>query len=242
MVPLKALFATAYEDGDIRSNPTLGVRLRVAREEEHTAKALGTQDLAAFLAACPDEWRTFFTFLTQTGLRISEALGLNWEEVELGTRPRVKVRYQFYEGQRTRLKTRYSRREVPLTQGMTASLLALRRHGFQPEAPVWANAVGNYYSSHNVRKRVLTPTATTVGLEWIGFHTFRHTCASLLFAGGKSIKQVQEWLGHADPAFTMRTYVHLIDEGLGSAEFLDSIARTDADLVLDSGARSLKPR
>ena len=32
-----------------------------------------------------------------------------------------------------------------------------------------------------------------------------------LFAGGKNVKQVQEWLGHADPAFTLRTYVHLVD-------------------------------
>ena len=29
------------------------------------------------------------------------------------------------------------------------------------------------------------------------------------------------WLGHADPGFTLRTYVHLIDDGLGDADFLD---------------------
>jgi hypothetical protein len=33
---------------------------------------------------------------------------------------------------------------------------------------------------------------------------------------------VSEWLGHADPAFTLRTYVHLMDDGLGSADFLDA--------------------
>jgi hypothetical protein len=48
-------------------------------------------------------------------------------------------------------------------------------------------------------------------------------CASLLFGGGKNIKQVQEWLGHADPSFTLRTYVHLLDEGLGDADFLDEL-------------------
>jgi integrase len=50
------------------------------------------------------------------------------------------------------------------------------------------------------------------------FHTFRHTCASLLFAAGKSPKQVQGWLGHTDPAFTLRVYVHLMDDGLDDAE------------------------
>jgi D-alanyl-D-alanine carboxypeptidase (penicillin-binding protein 5/6) len=37
-------------------------------------------------------------------------------------------------------------------------------------------------------------------------HTLRHTCASLLFANGRNIRQVSDWLGHADPAFTLRTY------------------------------------
>jgi hypothetical protein len=58
-------------------------------------------------------------------------------------------------------------------------------------------------------------------LSWISFHTFRHTCASLLFESGKNIRQVATWLGHADPAFTLRTYVHLLDAGLGDAGFLD---------------------
>jgi integrase len=49
------------------------------------------------------------------------------------------------------------------------------------------------------------------------FHTFRHTCASLLFAAGKTAKQVQVWLGHTDPAFTLRVYVNLMDDGLGDA-------------------------
>jgi integrase len=57
----------------------------------------------------------------------------------------------------------------------------------------------------------------------VSFHTFRHTCASLLFEGGKNIKQVQEWLGHADPGFTLRTYVHLMDEGVGEADFFDEV-------------------
>ncbi len=32
----------------------------------------------------------------------------------------------------------------------------------------------------------------------VSFHTFRHTCASLLFEQGRNVKQVAEWLGHAE--------------------------------------------
>jgi hypothetical protein len=56
-------------------------------------------------------------------------------------------------------------------------------------------------------------------MGWVTFHTFRHPCASLRFSEGRNIKQVQKWLGHADPSFTLKTYVHLMDEGIGDATF-----------------------
>ena len=64
-------------------------------------------------------------------------------------------------------------------------------------------------------------TQGEAGVPSISFHTFRHTAASMLFDSGKNIRQVCDWLGHADPAFTLRTYVHLMDGGLGDAESLD---------------------
>ncbi len=224
MVAVKLLFATAHEDGDISSNPTQSLRKRKARSAtQPKAKAMTRVELRLVLAALPAQWRPFFTFLGQTGLRISEAIGLRWEDVELGSkRPHVKVRRQIYKGVERELKSAKSEREVPLTPGMVASLLELRgkRYG-GPHAPVWSTQHGRPLDAHNVRNRVLRPVATELGLPWVGFHTFRHTCATLLFAGGKDVVQVQTWLGHADPAFTLRTYISLKDEGVGSADFLD---------------------
>jgi hypothetical protein len=48
------------------------------------------------------------------------------------------------------------------------------------------------------------------------------------FEAGRNVKQVQEWLGHADPGFTLRTYVHLMDAGVGDAEFLDQAVQGNA--------------
>jgi Phage integrase family len=61
----------------------------------------------------------------------------------------------------------------------------------------------------------------------VSFHTLRHTCASLLFEAGRNVKQVQEWLGHSDPGFTLRTYVHLMDDGIGEADFLDGAVQVN---------------
>ena len=80
---------------------------------------------------------------------------------------------------------------------------------------------------HNLRNRVLRPAVKALVMEGVGFHTFRDTCASTLFARGKTIVQVQRWLGHADPGFTLRTYVHLQDGDLGGADLRDTAAAAD---------------
>jgi integrase len=43
-----------------------------------------------------------------------------------------------------------------------------------------------------------------------GFHVTRHTFASIVLAEGETITQLASWLGHSDPAFTLRTYVHFM--------------------------------
>ncbi|MPY47059.1 tyrosine-type recombinase/integrase [Streptomyces acidicola] len=43
-----------------------------------------------------------------------------------------------------------------------------------------------------------------------GFHVLRHTFASVVLAEGETITQLAAWLGHSDPAFTLRTYVHFM--------------------------------
>jgi integrase len=115
---------------------------------------------------------------------------------------------------------------------MAGKLLAHRRDAYRgEEAPVFASARGTPLHPSNVRGRVLVPVVESVGLEWVTAHSFRHTCASLLFEAGKNVKQVQEWLGHADPGFTLRTYVHLLDDGLGGPEFLDAAVSADSASV-----------
>ncbi len=105
---------------------------------------------------------------------------------------------------------------------MTSRLAVHREATYTgPTEPVFPSKVGTELIRGKVAENVLNPARDLVKMPWVSFHAFRHTCASLLFANGKNIKQIQTWLGHADPAFTLRTYIHLLDDGVGSADFLD---------------------
>ena len=224
--PLRALLATAVEDGVIAANPASVVRVFGGPTEWDgtECRALSREELRDFFTATPDKWRPLFQLLVQTGLRISEAIALTWGDLEFDCAgPKLTVRRQIYRGHVGPPKTRYARRTIPLSKGTVRLLADLRqRSSFDRDVdPVYATSRGTPFDVSNLRVRVLRPIAGEVGLAPLGFHAFRHTCASLLLEEGRNIKQIQEWLGHHDPGFTLSTYVHLIDQGLGDANFLD---------------------
>jgi integrase len=214
IAPLRALFATALEDGAIRSNPVVGIRIAGATDvaDGERVKALTEDELRRLLEKVADPWRPFFEFLAQTGLRIGEAIELRWGDVD-GSWLRVTRRY--YRGAAGLPKGR-KRRDVPLSRELAQGLWALRkeRHAASEDL-VFMSARGLRVDPHNLAARVLKPAGRAAGVgDWIGFHTFRHTCATMLFRRGWNAVQVQKFLGHSDPGFTLRTYVHLLPEDL----------------------------
>lgn len=69
-------------------------------------------------------------------------------------------------------------------------------------------------SPDNLRARVLKPVYEEVGASWAGFHSLRHTYASLQLAAGRNLLQLSRALGHHSRAFTLETYCHLLDDVL----------------------------
>jgi len=219
--PLRSCFATARQEGLIRMNPAHAIALphrpRVDDEEDEV-RALSRDQLAVLLAVVDVRHRTLFRVLAATGLRISEAFALQWKHVHLdGSHPHVKVRRAYTRGTMEPPKTRFGRRDVPLCADLVRELRERRRDAEWPRDDdlVFPSLTGTPLMDGNLRKRTLKPAAEEAGAPWAGFHTFRHTCASMLFERGANAKQVQRWLGHHSPAFTLDCYVHLLADDLG---------------------------
>lgn len=223
VAPLSACFGTAMREGLIRSNPCIGVDLPHREqivEDEDKARPFTTEQLATFLQVVHPSWRTFFHLLGASGLRWSEAIALEWRHVHLdGSSPHLKVRQRNVRGKIGPPKSKRGRRNVPLPHSLVIELRQLRLMTEWPENDnlVFANVRGNAHLYGNVFRRQLKPAAEEADAPWATFHTFRHTCASMLIAEGRNIVQVSRWLGHHSPSFTLSTYAHLMDDDLGDA-------------------------
>jgi integrase len=229
LAPLRSCLGAAVREGLIRHNPTTGAALpsrdeqrRIEQDadelEEHDVRALTTEQLATLLAVAPERHRLLLRLLATTGLRIGEALALRWGDLVLdGDRPAVKVRRSLRHGRFKPPKSKYGRRQVPIDFDLVRDLrAALKATEYPGERDlVFCTRNGSYLDYSNLRRRALLPAAQEAGVPWAGFHTLRHTCASRLFAAGRNAVQVQRWLGHHSPAFTLSVYVHLLDGDLG---------------------------
>jgi len=228
--PLKACLATARREGLIRHNPATDVALpHRSRTEDDEARpkpfprvegvqgeTIETMELV--VEHVHESHRLMFELLAATGLRRSELLALEGRHLALDIeKPHVKVRQRV---RRRRgeglvigpLKSRHSKRDVPVSRDLADRLAA---RDTPQDRLVFCSTAGSVLDPDNLAGRVLAPACAAAGVEWAGFHTFRHTVASRLFAEGRNVVQVQRWLGHHSPSFTLDTYVHLLDNDLG---------------------------
>jgi integrase len=123
-------------------------------------------------------------------------------------------------------KSRHGARLIPLTVEMAALLRAQRPDSATDDEFVFPGRAGGVSDQGSLRRRVLVPAAERAGLTGVGFHTLRHTCASMLIESGTSPLRLQRWMGHHSPAFTLETYGHLLDGDLGPALDLRNELRT----------------
>lgn len=226
LAPVKAMFADAVEDTTIRWNPA-AVRVNVGAvaedEDGDEVKALTREQLDGLFDELPEEWLPFFELLAEYGLRVSEAIELRGKDVDVADGDVIggllRVRRRFYRGRVAPPKAG-SKRDLRLEASRAR---ALRDLATEPEALVFTSEMGARISSSNLMRRVLKPAAVRAGIgewvetpkgkrasTWVGFHTFRHTCATLkILEEGWALEQVQVFLGHASYQTTARFYAHL---------------------------------
>lgn len=214
VIPLRAALATAKREGLIRHSPAQGLAMP-HREQlpEEEVRVFSREQLAAVLIMAPERHQPLLGLLAATGLRISEAIALQRLHLQLDVeQPEICVRRAIVRERVVPPKSKYGNREVRLPEPLAAKLRThLAAQADQDStALAFPSEAGGPLDPNNLRRRVLKPLAAEVNAPWAGFHTFRHTFASLHLSQGTNLLQLSRALGHHSPAFTLTRYTHLL--------------------------------
>jgi integrase len=220
---LGLIFRSAVKHGRIATNPLARISddLPVGKNKAQ-ARVLEAEDVRKLIEATPESYRVLVATLAFTAMRISEALGLVWADVDFDAGV-ISVNKQLSRATRERpatrmpLKTEAAERQIDVAPELLAMLRQRREEAFRqghakPENYVFSTLIGTPLSQRNSSARGLEKGADSAGLNRdglprLGFHDLRHTAITHLIRSGADVAQVQRFAGHAKPSITLDLYV-----------------------------------
>jgi integrase len=228
IIPTRAMLNAAVDDGRIPGNPAvrLGRYSRGLTEQDaRKVTALTTEELSAVLGAALKhypEYADVLHVLAWTGLRLGEACGLQWGDLDAAggfLEIRRAISYRQHRILVGAPKSGQARR-VDVPRGLVVRLAerrsirqaeaALAGHEVAPwifPAPIdGANPMNPAFMRFKVWYRVLEHAK----LRDVRLHDLRHTYASLLLQAGEPIAYVKEQLGHSSIQVTVDLYGHFV--------------------------------
>ena len=205
MACLRHLFTKAVEWEMIESNPFKKGKSLILKENNQRIRYLIGDEVEKLLGECPDYLSDIVECGINTGMRKSEILNLKWSQIRNGF---------IYLRDNTKDK---ESREIPVNDDLEALFKRIRK-----KQHLTSKYVFNYFvdtkKGKKVRslslgdvKRAFKSSCDRAGITDFRFHDLRHTFASHVIMKGGSLKDVQELLGHASMAMTLR-YAHLSQE------------------------------
>ena len=215
------LFGDAVDLDVIARNPA--ARAKPPRPERGSSRIRfwTAQQLTAFLdGVAVHRLYPLWHLAAMTGMRRGELLGLRWADVDFDN-ARLAVRQTLisvaYKPQLSTPKT-HRARVIDLDVGTVA---VLRRHALGQQTLLAAEGLANIEDlvfddgaaapihPESVRQ-TFERLVAKAAVPRIRFHDLRHTHATIALRAGVPVKVISERLGHANPAFTLQQYAHVI--------------------------------
>jgi len=159
----------------------------------HEDETLKKSEVLKLAKKAPPRIGALAAFLFASGLRISEALNIRLDDIaEAGETCKIRV---LGKGKKER---------VVFVDKATVQRV---EKAFASKTWLFENKRGSKYSRQYFDRELRKAAAKILG-KVFGCHTLRHSHATALIQAGESLKAVSRNLGHADPGFTAKCYVH----------------------------------
>ncbi|MCL1949985.1 MAG: tyrosine-type recombinase/integrase [Turicibacter sp.] len=229
---INRIFVYGKENGLCSFNPATELRTpKTKRAPKKEIQYLKKNQLSDFLKAVTPSYndsyhianiKTCLYLLPKSGLRISEALALEWDDIDFEENT-VKVSKTLIRevGKGTHLqnhpKSVASNRTIDMDSGTITLLANLKRLQLEkclllglPRLPhvFWNFSKGNYFT-RTILSSAYRNQLESLGLPPYGIHSLRHTFASMNLNAGVGYKIIQAQLGHEKLSITMDLYSHL---------------------------------
>jgi integrase len=220
---MSAVFRHAIRWGWLGQHENPIALVRVSAKRRRIPLVLTAQEFRDLLARLPDRERAIGILCATTGLRVSEVLGLKWQDIDFNVGTANVVR-SVTDGHVEHCKTETSRQPVPLDELTRMELRRWLNVSAYSGPEDWMFASDRMFGSMPIwantsRQKVLQRAAKQGGItKPIGWHMFRHTYSSLLAECSNDVKVVQELMRHAKVSTTMEIYTHARMERKRSAQ------------------------
>ncbi|MEM7457017.1 MAG: tyrosine recombinase XerC [Planctomycetota bacterium] len=215
LASLRSFFRFAQREGLVESNPA--TPLRNPRRQRKLPHFLTGKEIGELLSAPPKDEpmglrdRAILETLYSAGLRVSELVGMNVEDVDF-IDGLVRVRGK---GKKERLAP-LGRYAVNALKRWLKNRASLKKDATKNGTPVFTNKFGKRITDRSIR-RMLEKYLKITGLDSrTSPHTLRHSFATHLLDRGADIRSVQELLGHKS-LVTTQIYTHVSTAGLRKA-------------------------
>lgn len=238
---VSAVFNAAVDDGLIAKNPCRASSVKLPKREQRRVEPWPLERAEAVIDALPERYRAIGVVAAGCGLRQGEAFGLRVRDIDF-------LRRQLHVEQQVKIvrsavvldrpkggKTR----TVPLPDTVAAELAEhLRRHPAVGDELVFTSREHKPINRNHFNGYTWRPALEASGVEpgrINGMHALRHFYASVLIDAGESVRAVADYLGHADPGFTLRVYAHLFPSS-------EDRARQAMDAAIGQNRVDARPR
>ncbi|HAT1993768.1 site-specific integrase [Fluoribacter dumoffii] len=212
LIPLRAVIEQALVDQYIKENPLNSIIVdkllnKETKKSDYKPDPFSVDEINLILNNSEGQVRLLFQFAFFTGLRVSELIGLRWEDVDFQNQI-IHVEETIVAKEAKGPKTEAGVRDVLLLPPALEALEQQKQYTFSLKGRVFHNPQTNkpWETSQQIRRTQWMHILKRAGIRYRNTYQTRHTYASMMLSQGENIMWVSRQLGHVDVEMVIKTY------------------------------------
>ena len=204
-------YAMYSEAVPVERNPMELVKIKDSSRPVRRTRSLTVEQFQKLLESVGNDqcWRTMLLVAVSFGLRISEVLGLKWEDVDWFGKT-ISIERGVVKRIVGDVKSKGSARKMACAEELLEVLRCWKQYTHFPNSPDWIFAspykLGRQPLCYTLVWETQSKAAQKAGIGHISSHTFRHTFRTWLDAVGTPVGVQQKLMRHSDIRTTMNLY------------------------------------